>query len=131
MKDNMRNLREITNLVLKDIHVTEKLKDDTLKKCKYKKKLRLKPIYAVGISTAIIIFALIDYHHYTNFHSNITKKYIYNNPIARVSIKALDKIIGKSTEPELKTTEDKSKNQYRLKIIPQLTVKFLKIPKKM
>lgn len=109
MKDNMRNLREITNLVLKDIHVTEKLKDDTLKKCKYKKKLRLKPIYAIGISTAIIIFALIDYHHYTNFHSNITKKYIYNNPIARVSIKALDKIIGKSTEPALKTTEDKSK----------------------
>ncbi|WP_368490214.1 DUF4367 domain-containing protein [Clostridium sp. BJN0013] len=110
MKDNMRNLREITNLVLKDIHVTEKLKDSTLKKCKRKKRLKLKPIYAIGIFTAIIVFTLIDYqYYYANFHNDIAKKYIYNNPIARVSIKALDKIIGKSTDTELKTTEDKSK----------------------
>ncbi len=103
----MRNLREITNLVLKDIYVTEKLKNDTLKKCKYKKKMKLKPAYAVGISAAIITLSLINYKYYAN--GDIAKKNIYNNPIAKVSIQALDKIIGKSVEPSLKTTEDKSK----------------------
>lgn len=107
MKDNMRNLREITNLVLKDIHVTEKLKNDTLKKCKYNKKIKLKPAYAAGISAAIITLSLINYKYYTN--GDITKKYIYNNPIAKVSIQAWNKITGKSVEPSLKTTEDKSK----------------------
>ncbi|MFL0197534.1 DUF4367 domain-containing protein [Clostridium sp. WILCCON 0269] len=109
MKDNMKNLREITDLVLKDIHVTEKLKRNTLEKCKSKKRLSLKPIYAISISAAIMILIIISYqYHHTNFQNNITKKYIYNNPIAKASIETLHKIIGKSTDGELKSTDDKT-----------------------
>lgn len=104
MKDNMKNLREITNLVLKDIYVTEELKNNTLKKCKRKNKSKLNPI-AIGLCSAIIVLAMIIYqYHPANFHTSVAKNYMHNN-----TIDTLNKLIGKSTDSQPQNTDNKQK----------------------
>lgn len=77
MKDNMEYFKEASNLLLKDIHATEKLKKMTLEKCKSQKKNRIKPILATAASAAFLIMGF-TYNYFFN-NSTIPRNYVDNN----------------------------------------------------
>lgn len=93
MKDNINNLKEMTDFVLKDIHVTKELKIKTLEKCKKEKSIKLKPLWATGISAALITFTVTGYQY---FYDKIEKKYNYSKSNIEEPIKNMDTIIKKS-----------------------------------
>ncbi|WP_416176582.1 DUF4367 domain-containing protein [Clostridium sp.] len=77
MKDNMKFFRDMANSALDDLHVTEELKEKTLKRCKtnYKTKIRIgmKPSFLAAICAALFAFTTTGYNNL--FSKNISKKY--------------------------------------------------------
>lgn len=70
MKDDIRNLKEITDLVLKDVYVTDELKSKTLELCKKEKSNILKPFLAAASSAAIIAISLTGYQYFSHKTDN-------------------------------------------------------------
>lgn len=113
MKDNMEYFKEASNLLLKDIHTTEKLKKMTLEKCKSQKKNRIKPILATVASAAFLIMGF-TYNYFFN-NSTIPRNYVdnneqqYKNSNDSRKVKEDSKI--KNTNELAKSVNDSSKNK--------------------
>lgn len=56
MKDNMKNFREASDLILKNIYVTDELKRKTLEKCTHRKVSIIKPGLTATFSAALVVF---------------------------------------------------------------------------
>lgn len=77
MRDNVKNFRETSNIMLKDIYVTDELKRETLEKCVNKKQLKVKPLFAATVSAAVLIVTLGLYnyfYHKSTFVNNYIDK---------------------------------------------------------
>jgi len=96
MRDNMRNLRDESNKILKNICVTDELKKRTLERCSNRRSLKLKPVLIASAIFAILIFIfnLYDFSH--------------KSDIARNYIKPTQKCVDKSVKNEHKSV----KNEY-------------------
>lgn len=94
MKDNMKNFRDESNEILKNIYVTDELKRRTLERCSNKRSLKLKPILIVSAVFAILIFTfkLYNFSHKTD--------------IARSYVKPAQKYVDKSIDNDHKGTKD-------------------------
>lgn len=80
MKDDIKNLREITQLVLKDIYVTDELKNKTLELCKNKKSNIFKPFLAAASSAAVIAISLTGYQYFSHkVDNNLNDKQTTHN----------------------------------------------------
>lgn len=113
MKDNMEYFKEASNLLLKDIYATEKLKKMTLDKCKSQKKNRIKPILATVASAAFLIIGF-TYNYFFN-NSTIPRNYVDNNAQQYKSSNDSGKIkegsTTKSNNDLAKSVNDSSKNK--------------------
>lgn len=113
MKDNMEDFRETSNLVLKDICATEKLKKMTLEKCKSQKKNRIKPILATVASAAFLIIGF-TYNYFFN-NSTIPRNYVDNNEQQYKNSNDIGKIKEdsktKGNNDLAKSVNDSSKNK--------------------
>lgn len=122
MKDDIKNLKEITDLVLKDIYVTDELKSKTLELCRNEKSNILKPFLAVASSAAIIAISLTGYQYFSHkVDNNLNNKQIVqslNNTDSNNSINSTNKLdtnnssskTNENTKPEIayKSTKDKN-----------------------
>jgi hypothetical protein len=118
MKDSIKDFRDASNLILKDIYATDDLKKMTLEKCKNQKKSKLKPILATAASVAFLIIGF-SYNYLYN-KSTIARNYINeakqqeyknleNNENIREPLKANDnKDLAKSTNS---SSNDKNTNK--------------------
>ncbi|AKN29516.1 hypothetical protein Ccar_01125 [Clostridium carboxidivorans P7] len=113
MKDNMEYFKEASNLLLKDIYATEKLKKMTLEKCKSQKKNRIKPILAMVASAAFLIIGF-TYNYFFN-NSTIPRNYVDNNAQqyknSNDSGKIKESSTTKSNNDLAKSVNDSSKNK--------------------
>lgn len=113
MKDNMEYFKEASNLILKDIYATEKLKKMTLEKCKSKKRNRIKPILATAASAAFLIIGF-TYNYFFN-NSTIPRNYVDNNAQqyknSNDSGKIKESSKTKSNNDLAKSVNDSSKNR--------------------
>lgn len=125
MKDNMKNFREDSNLILKDVYVTDELKIKTLEKCANKRRSKAKPLIAATASVAILIatFIVNYFSHKSPIANNYVNKainYEYKDSIHSETPKEPSKItdnkdLAKSNYSSLKDENDskasiKSKN---------------------
>ncbi|WP_175413026.1 DUF4367 domain-containing protein [Clostridium sp. AWRP] len=94
MKDNMKNFRDESNEILKNICVTDELKRKTLARCSNIRSLQLKPVLIVSAVFAILIFTfkLYNFSHKTD--------------IARSYVKPAQKYVDKSINNDHKGTKD-------------------------
>jgi hypothetical protein len=76
MKDNTKNFREASDVILKNIYVTDELKRRTLEKCTNRKGFVIKPILTATFSAALMCFLAIFIYF---FH----KPAVIDNPIAK------------------------------------------------
>jgi len=102
MKDNMENFREVSNLLLKDIYVTDELKRKTLEKCTNKKFFKMNPLIASIVSAALLI-ATFGVHNYflpkatiANNSTNNSIKHEYKNSVINENSKSDSKISEKT-----------------------------------
>lgn len=89
MKDNMKNFKEISDLVLKDIYASDELKRKTLERCTAKKQPKFNPAILSTASAAVLLIAFGITSHYinhpmvaTNSHVNDQIRNEYKNPPA-------------------------------------------------
>lgn len=112
MKDDIKNLKKLTDLALKDICVTDELKNKTLKLCKKEKSSILKPFLAAASSAAIIAVSITGYQYFSHkTSSNLTDKQIVNNTsnsLSKNSINNTEKTVD--TSPNNILTKNDSKN---------------------
>jgi hypothetical protein len=76
MNNNMKNFREASDLILKNIYVTNELKRKTLEKCTHRKVSKIKPVLTATFSSALIVFfGIFNYffHKPTITDNHITK----------------------------------------------------------
>lgn len=76
MNDNMKNLREASELILKDIYVTDELKRKTLEKCTHRKVSIIKPKLTAAFSAALIAFfgiSIYFFHEPASTNKQIAK----------------------------------------------------------
>ncbi|MBC2581879.1 DUF4367 domain-containing protein [Clostridium sp. DJ247] len=94
MKDNIRDIKEIIDLTLNDIYVTDNLKNKTLKACTIERKPKLKPYIVAAASAAFITLSIVGYQQFYNRDINPSQK--------------LSQAFTKSTSKDIK---DKSDNK--------------------
>lgn len=99
MKDNMKNFREASDLILKNIYVTDELKRKTLEKCTHRKISIIKPRLTATFSAALIVFFGIFI-------------YFFHKPAAT------DNQIAKSINQEHKNSLD---NENKIQEVPKKT----------
>ncbi|AGY75211.2 DUF4367 domain-containing protein [Clostridium autoethanogenum] len=94
MRDNMKNFRNESNEILKDICVTDELKRKTLERCSNRRSLQLKPVLIASAVFVILIFTfkLYNFSHKTD--------------IARSYVKPDQKYVDKSINNDHKGTID-------------------------
>jgi len=94
MRDNIKNFRDESNEILKNICVTDELKKKTLERCSNRRSLKLKPVLIASAVFAILIFTfkLYNFSHKTD--------------IARSYVKPTQKYVDKSINNDHKGTED-------------------------
>lgn len=71
----MKNFRESSNIILKDIYATDELKRKTLEKCANKDLLKVKPLLALTASAAILI-ATLGVSNYFSHKPTIDNNYV-------------------------------------------------------
>jgi cytoskeletal protein RodZ len=118
MKDSLKDFRDASNLILKDIYATDELKKMTLEKCKNQKKDKIKPILAAAASVAFLIIGFSYNYLYNksaiaNNYTNESKKQEYKNIKDTENIKAPlktkdNKDLAKSTNS---SSNNKNKNE--------------------
>lgn len=121
MRDNMKNFRDESNEILKNICVTDELKRKTLERCRNKRcsnrrLLKLKPVLIVSAVFAILIFTfkLYNFSHKTDIARNYvkpTQKYVdksINNDHKETKDNQTLREISKAKETENPIVQDKS-----------------------
>lgn len=102
MKDSIKDFRDTSNLILKDIYATDELKKTTLEKCKNQKRNKIKPILATAASVAFLIVGF-SYNYLYN-KSTIVRNYI--NEAKQQEYKNLEN--NETIKESLKTKDDKA-----------------------
>ncbi len=102
MKDSIKDFRDTSNLILKDIYATDELKKMTLEKCKNQKKNKIKPILATAASVAFLIVGF-SYNYLYN-KSTLVRNYI--NEAKQQEYKNLEN--NETIKESLKTKDDKA-----------------------
>lgn len=103
MKDNIKFFRDIVNSSLKDIHMTDELKQETLNRCKKQNKIRIRPAYVAGICAAFMAFATTGYSYL--FPDKIDIKYSLNISATERQLENLGNLIKNSIiNPSLNNT---------------------------
>ncbi|MGE5627444.1 MAG: hypothetical protein ACM3X7_04910 [Solirubrobacterales bacterium] len=108
MKDNIENFREITEIVLKDIYVTDELKQKTLEKCTAKSQLKIHPAILSTASAAVLIIGL-GFYNYSFKQSNVAVnnpiQNEYKDPVNKNDSSPAQIVAETKSEPEVKNTE--------------------------
>jgi len=78
MRDNMKNFREASNTILKDIYVTDELKRKTLEKCTNKRFSKLSPLL-VSTASAAVLIVTFGVYNYFSYKPPIANNYINNS----------------------------------------------------
>lgn len=110
MKDNIENFREISDIVLKDIYVSDELKQKTLEKCTAKKQLKIYPAILSTASAAVLIIGL-GLYNYSFKQPNVAVNNTVKNQIQSENKNPVDK--NDSVASQIVTeniTEDEVKN---------------------
>lgn len=98
MKDNMENLREASNTLLKDIYITDELMKKTLEKCNNKRFFKVTPLLASTISAALLIGTWGVYNYFlhkttiANNYTNNSIKHEYKDTVNTVNSKDTSKV---------------------------------------
>lgn len=95
MKDDISNLKETTDLILKDIYVTDELKARTSEMCKKEKNKILVPFITAAASAVAITLSLTEYQYFSHrIDSNLinTKQATHNiNNNSNITMENADK----------------------------------------
>lgn len=113
MKDNVKFFRNMVNSSLDNIHITNELKEKTLKRCKNYKKSRLRAGYVAGICAAIIALTTTGYNCF--FPSKLNEKYSFNMSATERHLKDIGNFIKNSIinkSPDINALKNSSKNKY-------------------
>ncbi|WP_097025642.1 DUF4367 domain-containing protein [Clostridium peptidivorans] len=126
MKDNMKNFREASDLILKNIYVTDELKRKTLEKCNHRKVSIIKTKLTAAFSAALIVFfgIFIYFFHKSAITNNHIAKSInqeYKNSLDNENkIKEATKIAGSSDSDKSSSVVSNSKNNTKNNVpVPQ------------
>ncbi len=107
MKDDRENFRENSNLLLKDIYVTDELKRKTLERCQNEKIRKIKPIFALA---ACVTFITISLGAYNYFSPKIDVANNFTDKTTKYGFKSLQEDKKTNGNSSIKNNEDFSKS---------------------